>query len=461
MKTLKKSLSILLSLLLIVLTVSCLSVCFTASAVDIGDIIQFGYYPQTRVSATDALQNAANAAAWKSYNYYLGNGTDEPSYDGNMYQDDYIQYKDFFLNGVKYRAVKFTQYRPLNTGYTSSADHSEQDNNGYFPNTVYYFKFEPLKWRVLDAGTGLVLCDSIVDSQAFQNEVLKSGSNYYVNGTSFYANNYAYSSIRTWLNNKFYNTAFNDTQKAKIKSTTTNNDAYSSVYSQYNSPSTSNKIFLLSYSEVQNSSYNLSASGSKKAKGTDYAKCQGLCVSNDSGSVGYSCWQLRSPGRSSRHACYVYFDSYVFADGYVDSTYVGIRPACVLSDLTSDISQSDVYTISVSADPSDAGTVSGGVAYGKGETVTLSAAPNTGYHFLGWYKGDSKVSSNANYSFTVTENVTLTAKCEKDASSSDNGGNSQNANRCHWCGKTHDGNFFQKIIGWFHSIMAKIFGNRF
>ena len=28
-------------------------------------------------------------------------------------------------------------------------------------------------------------------------------------------------------------------------------------------------------------------------------------------------------------------------------------------------------------------------------------------------------------------------------------------------GKTHDGNFFQKIIGWFHSIFAKIFGNKY
>ena len=33
-------------------------------------------------------------------------------------------------------------------------------------------------------------------------------------------------------------------------------------------------------------------------------------------------------------------------------------------------------------------------------------------------------------------------------------------NMCHWCGQVHEG-FFQKIIGFFHNILAKIFGNKF
>lgn len=35
-----------------------------------------------------------------------------------------------------------------------------------------------------------------------------------------------------------------------------------------------------------------------------------------------------------------------------------------------------------------------------------------------------------------------------------------NTGKCHWCGKTHEG-FFQKIIGFFHNIFAKIFGNKY
>ena len=33
-------------------------------------------------------------------------------------------------------------------------------------------------------------------------------------------------------------------------------------------------------------------------------------------------------------------------------------------------------------------------------------------------------------------------------------------NMCHWCGQVHEG-FFQKIIGFFHNILARIFGNKY
>ena len=122
-----------------------------------------------------------------------------------------------------------------------------------------------------------------------------------------------------------------------------------------------------------------------------------------------------------------------------------------------------VPTYTVTANAEAGGSATGGGTFNKGATATVKATPNSGYHFTGWYKGNSKVSGDASYSFTVTENVTLTAKFEKDASPSggDNGGNNQNTNRCHWCGKTHDANFFQKIIGFFHNILAKIFGNKY
>ena len=34
------------------------------------------------------------------------------------------------------------------------------------------------------------------------------------------------------------------------------------------------------------------------------------------------------------------------------------------------------------------------------------------------------------------------------------------SNACKWCGKVHEG-FFQKIIGWFHNILAKLFGAKY
>jgi len=51
------------------------------------------------------------------------------------------------------------------------------------------------------------------------------------------------------------------------------------------------------------------------------------------------------------------------------------------------------------------GTVSGGGTYDNGSTATITATPNTGYHFTNWSDGDT----NASRTFTVTGNISLTA----------------------------------------------------
>ena len=67
------------------------------------------------------------------------------------------------------------------------------------------------------------------------------------------------------------------------------------------------------------------------------------------------------------------------------------------------------YTITVNANNNAWGTVSGGGQYDAGATCTLHATPASGYQFDSWKKNGSVVSTNPNYSFTVTENATYTA----------------------------------------------------
>ena len=67
------------------------------------------------------------------------------------------------------------------------------------------------------------------------------------------------------------------------------------------------------------------------------------------------------------------------------------------------------YTISASASPSNGGTVTGAGTYDEGQSCTLTATPNTGYTFVRWTKNGSQVSTNASYTFTVTENATYVA----------------------------------------------------
>lgn len=65
--------------------------------------------------------------------------------------------------------------------------------------------------------------------------------------------------------------------------------------------------------------------------------------------------------------------------------------------------------ITATASPAEGGTVSGAGVYELNESCTLTATPNTGYTFTNWKKGNTVVSNDATYTFTVTENATYTA----------------------------------------------------
>ena len=71
--------------------------------------------------------------------------------------------------------------------------------------------------------------------------------------------------------------------------------------------------------------------------------------------------------------------------------------------------QSQQYTITVSANPSNGGTVSGGGTYAAGQSCTVSATANNGYVFTNWTENGNVVSTSANYTFNVTSNRTLVA----------------------------------------------------
>lgn len=90
-----------------------------------------------------------------------------------------------------------------------------------------------------------------------------------------------------------------------------------------------------------------------------------------------------------------------------------------------DVGEKDTYTVTVNAS-------TGGNAYGLGEDgtgeyrfgekVTLRARPSSSYNFLGWYSGASKLSTDAEYTFTVTGNINILAKFDKKAAGGGSGG---------------------------------------
>ena len=67
------------------------------------------------------------------------------------------------------------------------------------------------------------------------------------------------------------------------------------------------------------------------------------------------------------------------------------------------------YEVTATANPADGGTISGAGTYNHGATATLTATAAEGYTFTNWTKNGTQVSTNATYSFTVTEAAALVA----------------------------------------------------
>ena len=77
--------------------------------------------------------------------------------------------------------------------------------------------------------------------------------------------------------------------------------------------------------------------------------------------------------------------------------------------LTKEAISTEPVNITVSANPAQAATVSGGGEYTFGQTCTVTATPNTGFTFLGWTENGTVVSTELSYSFTATADRTLVA----------------------------------------------------
>jgi uncharacterized repeat protein (TIGR02543 family) len=213
-----------------------------------GGYILFGEYPQT-VKADDVTITAEQDAR----GYYLGS------------------------DGCYYAKATAAPYYPASPYSKFSNGEAIEDG------TDYYFKVEPIKWRILSESGGKVflLCETVLTDMRFDD-----GSN-----------NYANSEIRAWLNDIFYEIAFNNVQKSLIQITEVDNSAQSTGHNpnQYAGEDTSDKVFLPSFKEITDSAYNFAPYNNpdfeRRIKVNDYSKAAGAYI-YDYGS-GY--WWLRSP----------------------------------------------------------------------------------------------------------------------------------------------------------------------
>ncbi len=410
----KKFLSLILASLLL-WGVASVGINASASTFNVGDVIEFGSYPQSLVADPDLIEKLNNQTLnWASYGYYSGDGK-----HGTMVKSDYMKYVDISYSGEKYRAVTFSQYRPKVTYFGGNADNSVQDVFGYEINKVYWFKYEKLEWIVLDKNTGLIMCKNVIDSQPFCNSVYLTNSIYYSNNpNSVYINNYAYSSIRKWLNEDFYNTAFLLNEKNSINNTFLDNSCYDSEYSIFDAPSTTDNVFLLSYDDYHNPDYGFADDPNARdikrmGLATDYAKCQGLTVASSSNGYDDNAWQvwLRTPGKHSKYVCASVTKGNL--SGTSEDAYLtdhGVKPAMCIN--LSSISKT--YTLSYNANGG-----SGAPSLQKGSsiyTVSSIIPLRNGYTFIGWSTGSDAVTATyfAGETINLTKDTVLYAVWQKN-----------------------------------------------
>ncbi len=315
----RQALSILLALFML-LTVAPLTVFAAdgATTYKVGETFYFGTYPQSQIynylPLYEELNSLVNSETeWTSYDYYINNE-----------QSDYMKYTDIEYEGERYRGVLFSSFRPSLINKKSDRSTTFQDDNGYYVNNKYWFKYEPVKWKVLSVnsatGNVVVMSDMVLDSQQYYNSTAERN----INGKTVYPNNYEHSDIRAWLTGTFYDAAFSDTEKSKIVATTISNTAKASS-AVYNSNSTTDMVWLLSYDEIVSGKNGFSYDSTRKAKGTNYAYSQGLYKKNS-----YCMWRLRNAAVAGAGTCFVSETGMSDSSQNINDTKWGVRPAMTL-----------------------------------------------------------------------------------------------------------------------------------
>ena len=257
-----------------------------------GTYALFGDWPQT-IKASGVNIDTAQTLTRGSFTYYKGS-------DGNWY------------------AKRSASLYPTNSNYTCSGGTTLV--NG----TEYYFKVEPIKWRVLTESfdhDGLSTTDG---KKLLLAENILIAHRYNENGNDAYN----VSGIRSYITGDFYDTAFTSALKAMIAPTTVDNT---------DCDPTEDKVFLLSNEEATNSdSYGFASDGStndslRVRKPTEFAMASGVETDQSDVNKGGN-WWLRSPGSVNTKMLVTNTGSITQNYGWEPSVAGGLVPALCLNN---------------------------------------------------------------------------------------------------------------------------------
>ncbi len=246
--------------------------------------MKFGSFPQSEVKDEELISSlnnlhgelptATDKKDWTAYNVYAE----------YQLEDDIMWYKDVVFDNEKYRAVYFVAYKPERTKDAMGQQTSIQYRHGYRINTVYWFKWEPIVWKVIidDERESMLMTEfSLYGMEFYHHKDARV-----IEGKAIYPNNYEYSNVRAWLNEDFYNQAFNEREKLAILLTEIDNSApttniygnpfeFENGVNNYVCNDVEDKIFMPSLVDMTNPEYGFPTTvgdnSGRYFKATDYA----------------------------------------------------------------------------------------------------------------------------------------------------------------------------------------------
>lgn len=215
------------------------------------EYVYFGLYPQTKVSDDTIVAGLTCGIA-----------------TGDIIADENGWYN---YNGIKYAMMVSRPYT-YGDNYDKYMDGTTISNG-----EVCFFKVEPIKWKVISVkgNQRTLTTDLLLDVKQFHDSI----ENRNIDGKTIYSNNYEHSDIRSWLNQEFLQTAFGSNAEDFIVTTEVKNGADVSRDSdRYTAcANTTDKVFMLSYSDVVSGCFDLkdTASDTRVAIVSDYARAKG------------------------------------------------------------------------------------------------------------------------------------------------------------------------------------------
>lgn len=231
----------------------------------IWDCVFFGSYPQGEITRTvdgDIYQQLESSMEWKKDNTLT-------------------------INDTKYKRIEKKNATSTGASYKWSND-----------SEYHYFKFEPIKWRVINVNKNVayLISDVALDTQKYNQEA--RGAEWNKSSLRSWLNGYGASknqSSTDYSSNNFADTAFSSSEQSSLVSVD------------------SDKVTILSEEDVKNiTGYGFTSTDSRTCKASIYAQAMGARQD----SFGACNWWLSANGNSNLTAKYISQSGEIYTKGY-------------------------------------------------------------------------------------------------------------------------------------------------